>query len=79
MCSSSPASTSAASAIDEILGTLGFDLTPHGAQIACTPPSWRRDVEGKADLVEEVARIAGFDALPSDAAARARRAAPAAC
>ena len=29
------------------------------------PPSWRRDVEGKADLVEEVARIAGFDALPA--------------
>ena len=31
------------------------------------PPSWRRDVEGKADLVEEVARIAGFDALPATA------------
>ena len=30
-----------------------------------SPPSWRRDVEGKADLVEEVARIAGYDALPS--------------
>ncbi|MEI7932542.1 MAG: phenylalanine--tRNA ligase subunit beta, partial [Alphaproteobacteria bacterium] len=30
-----------------------------------TPPSWRRDVEGKADLVEEVARIVGYQALPS--------------
>jgi phenylalanyl-tRNA synthetase beta chain len=30
-----------------------------------TPPSWRRDVEGKADLVEEVARIEGYGALPS--------------
>ena len=30
-----------------------------------TPPTWRRDVEGKADLVEEVARIEGFGALPS--------------
>jgi phenylalanyl-tRNA synthetase beta chain len=30
-----------------------------------TPPTWRRDVEGKADLVEEVARIEGFAALPS--------------
>jgi phenylalanyl-tRNA synthetase beta chain len=30
-----------------------------------TPPTWRRDVEGPADLVEEVARIEGYDALPS--------------
>ena len=30
-----------------------------------TPPTWRRDVDGKADLVEEVARIEGFGALPS--------------
>lgn len=47
--------------IDEILGKLGFDIDGHSV----TPPSWRRDVEGKADLVEEVARIEGFDALPS--------------
>ena len=32
-----------------------------------TPPTWRRDVEGKADLVEEVARIEGFGSLPSEA------------
>ena len=43
------------------------------------PPTWRRDVDGKADLVEEVARIAGFDALPADAPAGDGRAAPAAC
>ena len=36
-----------------------------GGGAAVPPPSWRRDVEGKADLVEEVARIEGFDALPS--------------
>jgi phenylalanyl-tRNA synthetase beta chain len=28
-------------------------------------PSWRPDVEGKADLVEEVVRIAGLDRVPS--------------
>ena len=28
-------------------------------------PTWRRDVDGPADLVEEVARIEGFDALPA--------------
>ena len=47
--------------IDEILTKLGFTVA--GDQV--TPPSWRRDVEGKADLVEEVARIQGYDALPA--------------
>jgi phenylalanyl-tRNA synthetase beta chain len=30
-----------------------------------TIPTWRRDVEGSADLVEEVARITGYDLVPS--------------
>ncbi|HEY1880735.1 MAG TPA: phenylalanine--tRNA ligase subunit beta, partial [Caulobacteraceae bacterium] len=45
----------------EILQSLGFERTGDLVQ----PPSWRPDVEGKADLVEEVARIAGYGALPS--------------
>ncbi|MGZ3275910.1 MAG: phenylalanine--tRNA ligase subunit beta [Caulobacteraceae bacterium] len=49
----------------EILGKLGFKTEGQGATVTVTPPTWRRDVEGKADLVEEVARIAGFDNLPS--------------
>jgi phenylalanyl-tRNA synthetase beta chain len=49
----------------EILTRLGFELEPRGARLHVQPPSWRRDVEGKADLVEEVARIAGFGQLPS--------------
>jgi phenylalanyl-tRNA synthetase beta chain len=44
-----------------ILGDLGFTRDGENVQ----PPSWRRDVEGKADLVEEIARIAGYGALPS--------------
>lgn len=48
-----------------ILTHLGFAIEGHGATVTVTPPSWRRDVEGKADLVEEVARIAGFGSLPS--------------
>jgi phenylalanyl-tRNA synthetase beta chain len=51
----------------EILSRLGFEVEPHGTHLKVQPPSWRRDVEGKADLVEEVARIAGFGALPSTA------------
>ena len=48
--------------IDAILTALGFAV--HGEMV--TPPSWRRDVDGKADLVEEVARIEGFAALPAE-------------
>ena len=47
--------------IDDILRDLGFTID--GDVVA--PPPWRRDVEGKADLVEEVARIEGYDALPA--------------
>jgi phenylalanyl-tRNA synthetase beta chain len=45
----------------EILGSLGFELD--GASVIV--PTWRRDVEGPADLVEEVARIEGYDKVPS--------------
>ncbi len=29
------------------------------------PPSWRHDVDGEADLVEEILRIKGYDEIPS--------------
>ncbi|ALL14073.1 phenylalanine--tRNA ligase subunit beta [Caulobacter henricii] len=48
----------------QILSALGFDIVL-GSPWTVTPPTFRRDVEGKADLVEEVARIAGYGALPS--------------
>ena len=50
--------------IGEILTALGFEVAT-GSPWRVTPPSFRRDVEGPADLVEEVARIAGYHALPS--------------
>jgi len=45
-----------------ILESLGF--TVDGAWNV-TAPSWRRDVDGPADLVEEVIRIEGIDKVPS--------------
>ncbi len=44
-----------------ILESLGFTVEQGLAQV----PSWRRDVNGPADLVEEVARIAGYDLIPA--------------
>ncbi|QIA20639.1 phenylalanine--tRNA ligase subunit beta [Mesorhizobium sp. AA22] len=44
-----------------ILSRLGFKPEGVGDVINVTVPSWRPDVDGKADLVEEVMRIHGID------------------
>lgn len=45
----------------EILKSLGFDV--QGRKV--TPPSWRADIQGRADLVEEIVRVHGFDNIPA--------------
>jgi phenylalanyl-tRNA synthetase beta chain len=45
----------------EILESLGFEVKGN----IVTTPTWRRDIEEPADLVEEVARITGYDHVPS--------------
>ncbi len=47
-----------------ILTALGFTVTETPEGLACAVPSWRPDVRGEADLVEEVCRIAGLDNVP---------------
>ena len=47
-----------------ILKRLGFGVED-GATLKVSPPSWRGDVVGKADLVEEVIRIHGLNKVPS--------------
>ena len=47
-----------------ILGSLGFAVSGGAPALSVVPPSWRPDIEGKADLVEEVMRIVGVDAIP---------------
>jgi phenylalanyl-tRNA synthetase beta chain len=48
-----------------VLGRLGFEAIPSGSSLRVTVPSWRGDIEGKADLVEEIVRIIGVDRVPS--------------
>lgn len=55
--------------IIDILGDLGFVVEDHG-DLHVTPPSWRHDVDGPADLVEEVVRINGLSDVPSVALTR---------
>jgi len=51
--------------IKRILSALGFTTAGSGETLKVSPPSWRGDIEGKADLVEEVVRIAGLDRVPA--------------
>ncbi|MCV0426641.1 MAG: phenylalanine--tRNA ligase subunit beta [Roseibium sp.] len=46
------------------LKSLGFWISGSGDTVKVAAPSWRPDIEGKADLVEEVVRILGLDRVP---------------
>src|SRR6202789_4525694 len=47
-----------------ILGHLGFMLAGAGPVVKIAVPSWRTDVHGKADIVEEIVRMVGVDKVP---------------
>ncbi|MGD9803671.1 MAG: phenylalanine--tRNA ligase subunit beta [Hyphomicrobiaceae bacterium] len=51
--------------IRRTLEALGFVIEGSGPRYTVKVPSWRPDVNGPADLVEEVARIAGLEKIPS--------------
>lgn len=48
-----------------ILSALGCSIEQKSDSWAVTPPSWRGDIHGSADLVEEVLRINGYDQIPA--------------
>jgi phenylalanyl-tRNA synthetase beta chain len=49
----------------KILSVLGFEPAIDGDELCCAVPPWRPDIEGEADLVEEVLRIHGYDDIPA--------------
>lgn len=49
----------------KILTDLGFEVSGNGSDLIVSPPPWRPDIHGEADLVEEVVRIYGLDKVPA--------------
>lgn len=47
-----------------LLASIGFEIVVKGDTLLVTPPSWRHDVDREVDLIEEIARLRGFDKLP---------------
>ena len=51
--------------IESSLTTIGAELSVASGSYSVTPPTWRPDLTDKATLVEEIARIVGYDRIPS--------------
>jgi phenylalanyl-tRNA synthetase beta chain len=49
----------------KLLTEIGCEVSVTEGVAVVTPPSWRPDLRHKTDLVEEVARLAGYDEIPS--------------
>ena len=51
--------------VEHHLAALGCGVAAQGDALEVTPPAWRRDLNIAADLIEEIARIEGYDAIPA--------------
>lgn len=51
--------------VRRVLEKLGFFAAGQGERVKVAVPSWRPDVHGRADIVEELVRIVGVDTIPS--------------
>ena len=56
--------------IIEILTRLGFETRVEADKIYATTPTWRGDIEGEHDLIEEVVRMVGLDNIPAESMPR---------
>ncbi len=51
--------------IAKTLTSLGFECQAEGSRISVIAPYWRSDISQDVDLIEEVARIIGYDKIPT--------------
>ncbi|MBV8666555.1 MAG: phenylalanine--tRNA ligase subunit beta, partial [Burkholderiaceae bacterium] len=67
--------------VADIFTRLGLEFTQQPGLFSVTPPSYRFDIEIEEDLIEEVARVYGFENIPAlpPIAANAMRIAPEDC
>ena len=61
----------ASETIQQMLQALGFDVDVISDGFQCVAPSWRFDIAIEQDLIEEIARIYGYNNLPTSLPAQA--------